>query len=189
MNRDLQQKLISAEPENPQLRAEYERRLTAMLEAPLTWYRKSGLIFAMVVCTATIILSGIIAFNYRHGPSVVLEGMAVGAAFGLAGLIMLGRILLRGVYRLGRDSMAQAALVYGFIVLLDVLFMVAGGISTVQGIGLNVIGLFFLIGCGFILIRTVIEQSELRTREKLLELELRLSQMTEELGKIRRGGP
>jgi hypothetical protein len=186
MNRELQDKLISAEAENPQFRAEYERRLTAMLETPLTWYRKSGLIFGLVVCAATVVLSGVIAFNYPHAPPGVLAGRAVGVVFGLAGLIIVARILYRGVYRLGRDSMVLTGMMWGFVVLLEVIFLMTGGIDF-KGIGLVIFGLVLMIGAGVGLLRTVIEQSELRTREKLLELELRLSKIDEDLGKLGRG--
>jgi hypothetical protein len=112
--------------------------------------------------------------------------MAIGVVFGLAGLGLLGRILLRGTYRHDRDSTQQAGLIWVFVVLLVTIFMVAGGLGSIQGVGLIVCGIVFLIGAGVMLLRTVVEQSELRTREKLLELELRLAKINEDLGKIRR---
>jgi hypothetical protein len=186
MNEKLRDKLIGAEAEDPALRAEYERRLQAMLETPLTTSRKMGSIFALVACAATVVLSAAVAFRFRNGPPVVLEGMALGALFGLAGLVLIGRMLLRGTFRHDLDSSRQAGLIWVFVVLLVTLFMVAGGISSIQGVGLTVIGIVFLIGAGVMLLRTVVEQSELRTREKLLELELRLAKISEDVGKLRR---
>ena len=183
MNQEFKDKLMDADTENPHLRAEYQRKLAAMLEPPLTWYRRTGLVFAMCVCVVTLIIAAAIAFQFRHGPSSVLAGMAVGAGFGLAGLFLCARILIRGTYRMGRDSTAQAGLIWGFVVLLVTIFMVAGGTSSIRGIGLTVDGIVFLIGAGLMLMRSVIEDGELRTREKLLELQHELSQIRNSLHK------
>lgn len=181
MNQELRDKLIGADAENPALRAEYERKLAALLEPRLTWYRRTGLVFAMIVCVATVIIAAVVASRFRHGPSSVLAGMAVGAGFGLAGLFLCGRIAIRGTYRMGRDSTAQAGLIWVFVVLLVSIFMVAGGISSIQGVGLTVDGIVFLIGAGLMLLRSVIEDSERRTREKLLELQYELAQISQSL--------
>jgi hypothetical protein len=184
MNQNLRDKLLDAEQADPALRAEYERRIQAMIEQPLTTPRKLGSIFAMLACAATVVLSASIAYRYRGGPPAVLAGMALGIVFGLGGLALLGRILIRGTYRRDRDSTQQAGLIWVFVVLLVTIFMMAGGVSSIQGVGLIVVGLVFLIGAAVMLLRTVVEQSELRTREKLLELELRLARIDERLEKL-----
>ena len=43
----------------------------------------------------------------------------------------------------------------------------------------TILGLVFLIGASVLLLRTVIEQSELRTREKLLELQYDMAEFKE----------
>ena len=48
------------------------------------------------------------------------------------------------------------------------------------------VGLLFLVGAGVMLLRTTVERSELHTREKLLEMELRLTRIAEEIAKRRR---
>lgn len=82
---------------------------------------------------------------------------------------------------MGSDSAAQAGLIWVFIVLLVTIFMVAGGISSIQGVGLTVDGIVFLIGTGLMLLRSVIERSELRTREKLLEVQYESALIRESL--------
>ena len=190
MNTQLRDKLLEAEPEDAALRAEYERRLAAMIEMPLTWYRKAGLVFGALACVATAVITGVVIFGVRHLPPAAVGGLAAGGALALVGAIIAGRILARGTYRRDRDSAAQAGLIWMFAVVLITSFMLTGGIDSIRGVGLTVIGIVFVIFAGVLLLRTVIEQSELRTREKLLELELRLTRITDELTKARRGpGP
>lgn len=181
MSQEFRDKLIGAEPENPQRRAEYEKQVAALLEGPLQWPRRAGLLFATLVSISTVVLSVVLAVRFRHGPAVVLEGMAVGVAFGIVGAFMAVRILLRGIYHRRRDSVAQANLIWIFIVLLQVTFMEADALYPRDGVRLTVFGLVFLIFAAVLLLRTVVEQSELRTREKLLEVQYELAGLRESM--------
>ena len=185
MSQEFREKLMAAEPDNPAGRAEYEKRLAALLEEPITRTRRGGLLLAILVSLATVVVSGVLAVRFRHGPAVVLEGMAIGAVFGIIGLIVAGRILFRGVYHRRGDSVAQANLIWVFTVLLQVTFMEADGLHPQAGMHLTVFGLVFLIGASVLLLRTVIEQSELRTREKLLELQYEMAELKDALPKPR----
>jgi len=186
MSQEFRDKLIGAETENQSARAEYEKRLAAMLEGPLEWPRRAGLMFAALVSVATVVLSAVLAVRFRHGPAVMLEGFALGGAFGIVGAIIAGRILWRGTYRHRRDSTAQANLIWIFVVLLEVIFMEADGLYPQDGLRMTVFGMVFLIGAAVMLLRTVIEQSELRTREKLLETQYEIAELKESLGRIAR---
>jgi hypothetical protein len=44
---------------------------------------------------------------------------------------------------------------------------------------MTLLGLVFLVGAGVLLLRTVVEQSELKTREKLLELQYEMAELKE----------
>lgn len=176
MSQEFRDKLIAAEPANGAGRAEYEKKLAALLEEPITWTRRGGLVLALLVSLASLVISGVLAVRFRHGPAVVLEAMAIGAGFGIVGLILAGRILLRGVYRRRSDSVAQANLIWIFTVLLQVTLMEADGFYPQTGMRFTIFGLVFLIGASVLLLRTVIEQSELRTREKLLELQCEMAE-------------
>jgi uncharacterized membrane protein len=67
---------------------------------------------------------------------------------------------------------------WGLPVILVTLFMVSAP-DTIIGLRMIVAGLVFLVmGLAFLL-RHVIEQSELKTREKLLEIEYRLAELVE----------
>ncbi len=58
------------------------------------------------------------------------------------------------------------------------LFMVIAP-NSIVGLRMIICGLVFLVVGAVFLIRHVIEQSELKTREKLLEIEYRLAELAE----------
>lgn len=187
MNNELRNELLDAEPEDAALRGDYERRLAAMFEMPLTWYRKAGLIFGIVVSAATAATAGVLAVRLRHERLALVATLGVGSVLAVVGAVLAGRILARGTYRRDRDSITQAGFIWVFTILMVTGFMLTGGIDSIRGVGMTVFGIVFLIGAAVLLLRTVVEQSELRTREKLLEMELRLTRISDELAKIRRG--
>jgi hypothetical protein len=57
--------------------------------------------------------------------------------------------------------------------------MEADGLYPQDGVRLTVFGIVLLIGASVLLLRTVIEQAELRTRERLLELQYNMAELRE----------
>jgi ATP/ADP translocase len=72
-------------------------------------------------------------------------------------------------------------MVWGFAVLMVIMFMVMAPLAPdrIVGLWLSVFGVVLLIIGAVFLIRHGIAQSELRTREKLLEIEYRLAELVE----------
>ena len=122
-------------------------------------------------------------------PPLARVAFVIGAVFCLTDAFVVPLLARRGTMNLRTDPMRVAGLTWGFVVMMVVFFMVISGLhpDSTRGVMMVVTGIVFLIGAGLILIRTVIEQSELRTREKLLEIEYRLEQLTDEI-KRRDGG-
>lgn len=186
MNSEFKDNLMKRDADNQSARARYEKSLAGMLESPLQWWRKAGLILGMLVSVGTLVLCAVLAIHFRHGPAVLLQGFAIGGIFGIAGAIITGRILLRGTYHRRRDSVAQASLIWVFTVLMEVVFMEMDGLYPKSGGRMTLFGLVFFIGGAVLLLRTVIEQSELRTREKLLEVQLDVAEMKDAMGSVGR---
>ena len=74
-----------------------------------------------------------------------------------------------------------AVMVWVFTVLTMIFFLIAGMSAEDRLLGLMLIanGMAFLIGAGVYWITYRIEQAELNTREKLLQLEMRLAELQE----------
>ena len=75
----------------------------------------------------------------------------------------------------------MAAMVWVFTVLMMVFFLMVGMSieDRLKGLLMIANGLAFLVGAGVYFLAFRIEQAELSVREKLLELELRLAELSE----------
>ena len=175
---DFRRRLLAAEPENPALRAEYERRIHAMFEVPLSrpkriWFTTLT-VFAAVCGVGAIIL----VTTERGLPPAARVALVAGAAFAASWVFFLTRIVARGTFRRRVDAPTAAGMGFAFSLIMCVIFAVAG-MAAEQVI---LMGMLFLLPAGLILLRTVIEQSEMRTQERLVELEYKIALLTEKLG-------
>ena len=170
-------------PADAPARARYEQQLAGLFESPLTPARKAGLVFATAVGIGTAILCTAILILQRPAPPVVIEAMTIGILFGLGGAVVCARSLIRGTFRRRGDATAYAGLIWVFTILMQVTFMQADALHPQTAPRFTAFGLVFLIGASVILLRTVIEQSELRTCEKLLEIQLEIAEMKQAAAK------
>ena len=168
-------RLLALEPETPALRAEYETSLEAMLEVPLSRTRRVSLSIVAVAAVASAVLLAALLLT-ETAPGRTRAFFAVGIAFALAWILYAGRILWRGTYRRKSDSTTAAGMVFGFTITTAVAF------ALVMGRKLDpflMFGFLFVLPAAVVLLRTVVEQSELRTHERILELEYRLARLAE----------
>jgi hypothetical protein len=181
---DLAQRLLDLEPPDPALRADYERKLVAMWEPQLSTGRRIawaasgvlGLCFLVFFTYLAIIMPAKV-------PIVVRVSLGLGALFGLASAVMAFRIVRRGTMKLKTDPMTVAGMTWGFVVVMVTIFMLVGSAAReIWAVQMVVNGLVFLVGAAVILLRTVIEQAENRTQEKLVELEYRIALLSRKLG-------
>jgi hypothetical protein len=186
MTSPFKKNLIDSDDQTPAdapARVRYEKQLAALFESAITPALKSGLIFGALTGVATVILCGSILAVHRPNPPVLIEAMSLGIVFGIAAAVFCVRVLMRGTYRRRSDATFYAGLIWGFTVLMQVAFMQADSLHPQSAPRFTAFGLVFLIGASVILLRTVIEQSELRTREKLLEIQLEIAEMKQIAGK------
>jgi hypothetical protein len=103
---------------------------------------------------------------------------AVGLLFAAAWVAYALRILRRGTYHRKTDSTTAANMAWIFSIVTAVAF----ALLTPNKDPFLLFGFLFLLPAAVILLRTVTEQSELRTQERLLELEYKLTRLSETLG-------
>ena len=166
--------LLALEPQDPALRAEYERRLNAMLEVPLTTPRRVLMVAVAVVAAAMAVLFVALVAT-ESVPWKTQGAFALGVLFAAGWVAYAVRILRRGSYHRRTDTTTAANLAWAFTVLTAVAFALAAPHKD----PFVIFGFLFLLPAAVILLRTVTEQSELRTQERLLELEYKLARLTE----------
>ena len=103
---------------------------------------------------------------------------AAGALFGLGWAILGIRIYWRGVMNLKTDTTVANGMAWGVVILVSTTAMVSAP-DTIAGLRMIVCSLVFLVGGVAFMTRHVVEQAELKTREKLLEIECRLAELAE----------
>ena len=121
----------------------------------------------------------------RGLPLLARAGLVAGAVFSAAFGVILLRMGRRGTVNLRHDPLRMAGLTWGVVVIMVTLFMMLGGALPDRTIGIQMVvnGIVFLIGAGLMLMRAVVEQSQLKTQEKLLEIECRLAELAEQVRK------
>jgi hypothetical protein len=170
-------RLLAADAENPALRAEYDRRIRAMFEVTLSKTKKTWFAVLTLFCVAAGAAAVQLAVTEALPPAARV-GLVMGAAFSAAWAFYLVRILRRGTMRMRIDPPAAAGMGFAFALAMCLLFAVAG----MPADKVVLAGMLFLLPAGLILLRTVIEQSEMRTQERIVELEYKIARLSEKLG-------
>jgi hypothetical protein len=112
-------------------------------------------------------------------PPLARVGIGLGIVFSLCWAAFLGRLAWRGTFRMKGEATLYATMVWVFAVAMAVLLAV---ISKDRD-PFVIYGFLFLLPASIIVLRTAMEQSELRTRERLLELEYKLAQVAEQVSR------
>lgn len=176
--RAFRQRMMSAENETPALRAEYERRINAMFEKKISKPKKMWFITLTLFCLIGGGIALTLALTEKGLPPAARIGLLLGTAFSAAWAFFLMRIIQRGTMQLRIDPPLAAGMGFCFSLLMCVLFAVSG--MPASYVTMNAV--LFLIPAGLILLRTVIEQSEMRTQERLVELQYKIARLSERLG-------
>jgi MFS family permease len=185
MNDSFRDRLLKMEQATPALKERYDKEIQAMLEKRISGIRRWVWLGSAVMGVGFAVLFGTLAIiTPAEFPMTGRIGFAAGALFGIGWAVLGWRVFRRSSINLKIDSGAAAGMAWGLPIILLTLFMVSAPDSIV-GLRMIISGLVFLVmGLAFLL-RHVIEQSELKTREKLLEIEYRLAELVEtaKLGK------
>jgi hypothetical protein len=176
---ELRQRLLGMEEVTPSLKQRYNQEIQAMLEKKLTGIGRWVWLATAIGGLAFAVLFGTLAVTEAAGfPWSGRLGFAGGALFGIGWAVLGIRVFRRGALDLKFDTGAVAGMSWIFPVFLVTLFMVSAP-NSIAGLRMIVSGVVFLIIGAVFLIGNMVTQSTLRSREKLLEIEYRLAELTE----------
>jgi hypothetical protein len=185
--------LLAADPPSSDARGRYEKEVQAMLEKTFTprqrgLYLVGALLFGLlgVLYSFTgleILVTAAVKPASRREPAFLFLVTCV-LATGFALLFVAGRLFLaywKGVQS-QRTAPGRAAVVgVAYVGLLGCLFLLmARHIEMLQD-EVRIVGLVLLVYAAVAWVRHRVAQGELRTAEKLLEIELRLAEIGEAL--------
>jgi hypothetical protein len=183
----LREGLLSMESWDDAKRAEFDDAVQAMLEQRLTPVQRTSFILASIVVVALACLNLWLAITMTQSPLIARLGFAGGALLAIVAVVWLRRVLRLGVFHRRRDPVFQSGLMWVFAVLVSVMFlmMIPQLAEANLGGSLGMMGMMLvtLLGAGVQLTRTCIEQSELNTHQRMLELALRLIEQSTEHAK------
>jgi hypothetical protein len=183
MNDSFRERLLELEWMTPAVKQRYDKEVQAMLEERLTGTGRKVFLGVTVMSVVFAVLLGALAIipPLAELPLLARIPVATSALFSVGFAILSLRVLRRGSWDLKSDPSVIIGMVWGFAVLMVIMFMVMAPLAPdrIVGLWLSVFGVVLLIIGAVFLIRHGIAQSELRTREKLLEIEYRLAELVE----------
>lgn len=188
---DFRDRLVSSQQLTPEYREKYERSLESMLTRRLTSgeriTRTVTVVFSLVFIVGAILgfVPGLIPIVSSDITSYLGLMVILFIAVVLAITIVNIRCLITGVVDLRRQPPAVAWAAFWGIMLASAIPIVLGFIYTDRSaeVHLLLVCVILLIAAGVNLVLVYTGQSELNVREKLLEIELRLAEMSENRGK------
>ncbi len=184
MNEDRRQfsdQLLQCESTDETLRQKSEKEIRAMFEKQLGPVGRAVWWFWAVFCAAQAALfAGVAVWSYGDLPlwGTVTFGLGIVFTLTFAGICV--QIAASGRLKLMVQPPALAGLGWVFIVLVVTIYMVIAP-DSIAGLRMILCGLVFLVGAAVFLLASRTEQAELRTKEKLLEIEYQVAELTERL--------
>jgi hypothetical protein len=180
-NRVFRERLLDAEQVTPALKERYHKELQAMLEKRLSGMRRWGWLGSAIMGWGFAVLGGTLAVVAPAefpwwGRLIFATGALFGIGWGVLGL----KVFRRGSVDLKFDTWAASGMAWALPLLVVIVAMVSAP-DNVAGLRMILSGLVFLVMGAAFLLRYVIEQSELKTREKLLEIEYRVAELTDRM--------
>lgn len=174
-------RLAAVEPLAAEPRKHLEEELHAMFVRELTTPRRVFFGIVATIAFVSAVVCGALAATEADLPILARIGLGTGTLFGLTWTVVAARICFRGTIDLKVDNRRIAAMVWVFTVLMMVFFLMVGMSAEDRLLGIMMVanGLAFLISAGVYWLTHRIEQAELATHEKLLQIELRLAELCE----------
>jgi hypothetical protein len=173
----LQQQLLDADAGDASLRAGYERKRNAMLETRLTAGKKLAFI---TLCAFNFVVIGLVItlLLTEPLPRRAMIPLILGVGFSLAWLVYFIAMIRRGAIRRRTDPPLAAGMGFFFAMAMCIVLLLSG----VETSAVMLLSILLLIPAGLNVIRVQIDQAEMRTQERIIELQYRLAVLSERIG-------
>jgi hypothetical protein len=173
--------LLAVEPVAPDAREQVLKEIRHMLNRELSWPHKIFLAVLAVFSLCSAAVCAFLAITERELPTLARVGLGTGTLFGLAWLTLFVVIIRRGSMDMLRDQRRMAQMVWVFTLLMVIFFVMVGMSSPDSSKGLLMIAqsLVFLISAAVYWLTVCIQQAELNVKERLLRLELQLTELSQ----------
>jgi len=176
--------LLGAEKKTPGLQEQYRKEMEKMFDEKLSTSKKWGLgALAFLRGGIAIVIIYIVVTNTITMPLwaiVIFFALAIFLLF-LAGFNAC--LVWRGSWNLKSHFNLSAWLKYGFLLALAGALILIGTNYPQQQVALFCAAIFLTVLATMVIIYNKVHQSELKTREKLLEIECQLAALSEKLDK------
>jgi hypothetical protein len=178
---------MQCEIETPLLREKYEKEVQAMFEKQLGVAGRGMYAFWTIFCLAiSVHFSWVAVASYGKLPVLITVSFGIGIVFALGFAGLSAWIAYSGRMLLKIHPPIMVGLVWAFTVIMVTIFMVVAP-NSIIGLRMVLSGLVFLVMAAAFVLASRTEQAELRTKEKLLEIEYRLTELSEKIGSSQRG--
>jgi len=179
------QKLAGMEHTTAALKEKFDREIRAMAEQKLTKARMAAWVASGILGLGFLAVFGTVAvIAPAEFPLLGRLAFGVGAAFGLAWAAFCLSIIRRGSFDRRKLSVTVGGIGWGAAVIMTTLMLLlsAQHPDKIVGTRIVVVCLVFLVMAAVFMILARVEMAELNTREKLLEIEYRLAELSEKIG-------
>jgi hypothetical protein len=185
-DRKLRDQLIKQESFSPAMRELYRQGVEAMLENRLSKFQRIAWSLSSLMGLAFFVFFGVVAFKLPPefpvvGKAVYIAGILFSMAWAVLGFIVVRR---GGLNKRMHENTAHG-LTFGFTLVLMIGMLLLGQTMPDGILGIKMIlgGMVFLLIFGIpSLMLKHMNDAELRIREQMLDLELRIAELAEKQG-------
>lgn len=181
-NQPLRDRLFEQEKRSPAFEIKFREELHNMLERKLTFAGKIPWFFATLLGVFFVVQFGYVAITTPPGfPVLARLGFVAGAVFGAAWAGLSVWTLRRGSINWLRHDNAVQGLTFGFVLVLQILFMILGSQMPDKAVAIQMTlngAVFFMIFGIPALFTMRINRMEATLREHVLRVELEVAELT-----------
>ena len=179
------ERLLKLESVTPALRDKYLEEISAMYEKPIAgWQRWTWLAAAVWAVVSAIAFAALAVTLPADFPFLGRLGFAAGTLFAAGWAILAVRVFRRGALNMKVDNATALMMGYALMLVIAILLLVMAP-NTISGLRMMLNGIFFLIVGATFLFRYIADQSNLQTREKLLEIEYQLAELSQRVTAVK----